>query len=131
MKTTKNMIFFVLRTQDRRIHLVKRLSSGASPLPAANSYLILNIPSGFSRPHPCLLFAIPQSTAFCIRRIFTSLFDSHGSLERSKAIVPDTIGVAIDVPQARETPPKRVSLRDGFVCPVSVGQKISCFLLSS
>lgn len=89
---------FVLRTQDRRTHLVKRLSSGASPLPAANSYLILNIPSGFSRPHPCLLFAIPQSTAFCIRRIFTSLFDSHGSLERSKAIVPDTIGVAIDVP---------------------------------
>lgn len=71
---------------------------GASSLPAANSYLILNIPSGFSRPHPCLLFAIPQSTAFCIRRIFTSLFDSHGSLERSKAIVPDTIGVAIDVP---------------------------------
>ena len=83
---------------DRVTNIGYRFSSGASPLPTSNSYLILNIPSGFSKPHPCLLFAIPQSIALCIRRIFTSLFESHGSLERSKAIVPDTIGVAIEVP---------------------------------
>ena len=34
------------------------------------------------------------------------------------------------MPQARETPPKRVSLPDGFVCPVSVGQKNIMFFVA-
>lgn len=67
-------------------------------LPQANSYLILNIPSGFRNPHPCLFFPSPQSIALSIRRIFTSRLESHGSLDSKRAIVPDTIGVAIEVP---------------------------------
>ena len=35
-----------------------------------------------------------------------------------------------NLPQARETPPKRVSLPDGFVCPVSVGQKNIMFFVA-